>query len=166
MFTHRCDSDIQLDSEVPTALSLDSQHHYSQAPPLSLKESLLFNTQISLALSPTAPPILLISPKTMDSDKKLQLDKFHTILQLHLLVDALVKNPKIKSGLLAIPDTSQTRQAFSYLDAITNLMVRDSEVVAAVGCGSTGIILAVDLPCKTLSDENAQVQSASYFSIP
>ena len=99
----------------------------------------------------------------MDSDKKLQLDKFHTILQLHLLVDAVVKNPKIESGLLAIPDTSQTRQAFSFLDAITNLMVRDSVVVAAVGCGSAGSISVVDLPCKTPSDENVQVQSVSYF---
>jgi hypothetical protein len=59
--------------DISTALtrSLDSQHRYSQAPPLSLKESLVFNTQISLALSPTASRVLISESSTNSTSFKL-----------------------------------------------------------------------------------------------
>lgn len=95
--------------------------------------------------------------------------KFQAILQLLQLVNALIENPKPEDSRNAIPNTSETRKAFDYLDAITNLMVRDGEVVAAVACGGplampTRGIISVNSPCETPSDVNAQVrpQSTSY----
>jgi hypothetical protein len=100
-------------------------------------------------------------------------DTFQAILQLLQLVDALIENatPKEDShGRNAmITGMTGTRKDFDYLDAVTNLMVRDDEVVAAVSCGGplpTRGVIMVDSPCKTPgpSDGNAQVrlQSTSY----
>jgi hypothetical protein len=58
--------------------------------------------------------------------------------------------------------TSGTRKSFDYVDAITNLMVRNAEVVAAVTCGgqypSRGIISVNSSNDETPSRENAQVR--------
>ena len=56
--------------------------------------------------------------------------KFQAILQLLHLVTALENRRNNHSNQLN--DISGTRKAFNYVDAITNLMVRDNEIVAAV----------------------------------
>jgi hypothetical protein len=108
-----------------------------------------------------------------DSDK--YYEKFQGILQLLLLVNALNENRNSKDSLIAIPNTaipntSISRKAFDYLDAITNLMVRDGEVVAAVACSGpraipTRGVISVNSPYKTPSNGSAQVrlQSTSCF---
>jgi hypothetical protein len=85
--------------------------------------------------------------------------QFQAILQLLQLVVAL--NPE-KRPSNEIPSTA-SRKAFDYVDAITNLMVRNGEVVAATACGGQlehpirGII-SYNPSSKTRSDENAQVR--------
>ena len=82
-----------------------------------------------------ATPRKLYSVDVLD-DKKLQ---FQTILQLLQLLIALIANlknqkpeyehcnNKLSSG--------ASHKSFDYVDALTNLMVRNGEVVAAVACG-------------------------------
>jgi len=86
-------------------------------------------------------------------------DKFQAILQLLYLVATLENRSKGKHR-NKIHDITGTRKAFDYVDAITNLMVRDNEIVAAVAFGdpipTTGII-TVNLPSEKL---NAQPRSA------
>jgi hypothetical protein len=55
--------------------------------------------------------------------------------------------------------TSGTCKTFDYVDAITNLMVRSGEVVAAVACGSEGVIScnASNTSSSSDDDENAKV---------
>jgi hypothetical protein len=90
-------------------------------------------------------------------------DNFQAILQLLFLVNSLDKVINHQPHRNNIPDLSGTRKAFGFVDAITNLMVRDTEIVAAVAIGdpipTTGII-SVNSPC-----ENVQVgpQYTSYF---
>ena len=90
--------------------------------------------------------------------------QFQAILQLLQLLVALIANSRDEK-----PEdehrneklSGETRKAFDYIDAITNLMVRDIEVVAAVACGgenpSRGII-SFNSPSETSSGENAQVR--------
>jgi hypothetical protein len=56
--------------------------------------------------------------------------KFQAILQLLHLVTTLQNRRDKHSN--QIHDINGTRKAFNYVDAITNLMVRDNEIVAAV----------------------------------
>jgi hypothetical protein len=77
-----------------------------------------------------------------------------------LIANSRNRKPGNKHGKV----NSATRKAFDYIDAITNLMVRNGEVVAAVACGEHpgwGII------SFNSSSENAQVrlQYTSYVSI-
>ena len=87
--------------------------------------------------------------------------QFQAIIQLLQLVVALnPENEKSPSN----PPSTTTRKAFDYVDAITNLMVRNGEVVAAVACGGQlehpirGIISYNNPSSKTRSGENAQVR--------
>ena len=73
--------------------------------------------------------------------------KFQAILQLLQLVDALIPNKREQGA-----DYGKSRKSFDYVDAITNLMVRDEEVVAAVTCVGQPIILA------PTSENRAQVR--------
>lgn len=57
---------------------------------------------------------------------------FEAILQILELAVALLPN---NSSRHIDKLSSETRKDFGYVDAITNLMVRDVEVVAAVACG-------------------------------
>lgn len=107
------------------------------------------------------------SESVKDSDSELgDSDKFQAILQLIMLLNAIL--PESKESYNAIvpntaPNTSlkDTRKTFDYLDAITNLMVRDAEVVAAVACGkplaipTRGLFLVESAPTdiqESLSD--------------
>jgi hypothetical protein len=84
---------------------------------------------------------------------------FEAILQILQLLVALLPR-----SLHSNKPSSDTRKSFDYVDAITNLMVRDSEVVAAVACRgqneySRGVI-TINLPSETpsLEPENVQVR--------
>lgn len=91
--------------------------------------------------------------------------EFQAILQLLRLLVALIAESKDEKPEDEHRDkklSSETRKAFDYVDAITNLMVRDDEVVAAVACGgrlknpSQGIISTIEHDIS--SGENAQVR--------
>jgi hypothetical protein len=97
--------------------------------------------------------------------------QFQAILQLLQLIVAFIaklRNEKPEDEHRNKKLSSETRKAFDYVDAITNLMVRNAEVVAAVACGgenpSRGII-SFNSTSET-PDENAQVrpQYTSYVS--
>jgi hypothetical protein len=103
-------------------------------------------------------------PKTKGDRKALD-DKFQAILQLLLLLNTLIENPKLEpeDNHNATCHTIESRKAFDYLDAITNLMVRDIEVVAAVACGGPSMgLISVNSPIETRSDEQVRPQSTSY----
>jgi hypothetical protein len=61
--------------------------------------------------------------------------KFQAILQLLHLVTTLQNRKDTHCN--QIHDITETRKAFNYVDAITNLMVRDNEIVAAVALADT-----------------------------
>jgi hypothetical protein len=98
--------------------------------------------------------------------------QFYATLQLLQLVVALiahwVKKPEGEHCNKKPSTSSETRKAFDYVDAITNLMVRNGEVVAAVSCGGvpSGGLISFHSPSETPSSENAQVhpQYTSYVS--
>jgi len=79
-------------------------------------------------------------------------DKFQAILQLLHLVTTLQNRRDKHSN--QTHDITGTRKAFNYVDAITNLMVRDNEIVAAVALA--------DPPSSIISfsseSENVQVR--------
>jgi hypothetical protein len=84
---------------------------------------------------------------------------FQAILQLLQLVGALMPGDEHKHHGDKL--TRDTRRSFDFVDAITNLMVRDDEVVAAVACGGrlpTQGIISINSPSETPSHENAQVR--------
>lgn len=88
--------------------------------------------------------------------------QFQAIIQLLQLVDVLIansKNQKHEDKHCNKKLSSATRKAFDYVDAITNLMVRNGEVVAAVACGSEGVIScnASNTSSSSDDDENAKV---------
>jgi hypothetical protein len=87
--------------------------------------------------------------------------QFYATLQLLQLVVALIANwDKEPEGEHCNKKPgSETCKAFNYVDAITNLMVRNGEVVAAVSCGGllSGGIISFHSPSETPSGENAQV---------
>jgi hypothetical protein len=96
--------------------------------------------------------------------------QFQAIIQLHQLLDALINiledqapEPKDEHRNDNF-NTSETRKSFDYLDAITNLMVRNAEVAAAVACTSRGLlqgIVSIDsdsLASETPSGENVMVR--------
>lgn len=96
-------------------------------------------------------------------------EHFQAILQLlHLLATLKPEDQGHRHHNSCSPDT---RKSFDFVDAITNLMIRNDEVVATVAYGSTlptqGII-SVNLPIETPSHENVQVrpQYTHIFSIP
>ena len=140
-------------------------------------------------MAPTSEPevttsggAVLVDTTTADAQKtmkdshsgKVLGDKFKTILQLLLLVNTLIENlkkPKDSCRGNTMPNASETRKAFDYLDAITNVMVRDDEVVAAVACGGpfpipTKGIISVNSPCETPPDNNVQVRPQSKSYVP
>ena len=96
--------------------------------------------------------------------------QFRAILQLLQLVVTLIailRNEKPEDEHRNKKLSGETRKAFDYIDAITNLMVRNGEVVAAVACGDKNSgkgIISVS-PCET-PGENAQVRPhyTSYVS--
>lgn len=99
--------------------------------------------------------------------------QFLAILQLLRLVVALIadlRNEKPEDENRNKKLYSETRKAFDYVDAITNLMVRNGEVVAAVACGDENLskgFISFNSSSETLSGENAGVRpqySTSYVS--
>jgi hypothetical protein len=82
--------------------------------------------------------------------------RFQAILQLlHLLATLKPGDQRNHHGI----NPSDTRKSFDFVDAITNLMVRSDEVVAAVAYGArlpTRGIISANLPIETPSHENAQ----------
>ena len=100
------------------------------------------------------------------------MNRLQAILQLLQLVDTLIpgnehknRSEKLNRG------TGDVRKSFDFVDSITNLMVRNDEVVAAVTCGGaypTHGIISVDSSSKILSNKEAQVrpQYPYIFNIP
>jgi hypothetical protein len=85
---------------------------------------------------------------------------FQAILQLFQLVDALIADKR--KDIFNDKRFKASRKSFDYVDAITNLMVRSDEVVAAVACTSHPghhIIFESESPAsETLSGGNAHSQ--------
>ena len=78
--------------------------------------------------------------------------QFQAILQLLLLVTTLIENQEAGEHRNKNRNIRETRKTFDYVDAITNLMVRGHEVVAAVAFGATTGIISCN------SAESAQVR--------
>ena len=97
---------------------------------------------------------------------------FQAILQLLQLVDTLLPEDKHKNHSDKLNHgTRDNRKSFGFVNSITNLMVRNDEVVAAVACGGpypTHGLISVDSSSKIPSNEKAQVhpQYPYIFSIP
>lgn len=90
--------------------------------------------------------------------------QFQAIIQLLQLVDSLVANSRNEKPedqhLNKKLSDGTSHKAFDYVDAITNLMVRNGEVAAAVACGDrheNGII-SISSPNQTSFNEKAQVR--------
>ena len=101
-----------------------------------------------------------MKPKTKNDSDVLNTGprRFQAILQLYQLVDALIADrSKLK---YTSNNLGATRKPFDYIDAITNLMVRSDEVVAAVSCdGQPGHhIISVNSPARETPGGNAQVR--------
>jgi len=107
------------------------------------------------------------SDNVLDSDKH-----FQAIIQLLQLVLALLPGEhKHQSDKLTGDGPSGTGKSFDFVDAITNLMVRNDEVVAAVACGSPSRgIISVNSSNETPSHKNANLKVRPHythiFSIP
>ena len=93
-------------------------------------------------------------------------EHFQAIIQLIQIVVNLI--PRDEPEHHGDKLTSVTRSSFDFVDTITNLMVRNDEVVAAVACGPSRGIISTNSTSKTFPHENAQVrpQYTHIFSIP
>ena len=97
---------------------------------------------------------------------------FQAILQLLQLVDTLLPEDEHKNHSDKLNHgTRDNRKSFDFVISITNLMVRNDEVVVAVACGGpypTHGLISVDSSSKIPSNEKAQVhpQYPYIFSIP
>ena len=97
---------------------------------------------------------------------------FQAILQLLQLVVALLPEDEHKNHSDKLNHgTRDACKSFDFVDSISNLMVRNDEVVVAVACGGpypTHGLISVDSSSKIPSNEKAQAcpQYPYIFSIP
>ena len=97
---------------------------------------------------------------------------FQAILQLLQLIVALLPEDKHKNHSDKLNHgTGDTHKSFDFVNSITNLIVRNDEVVVAVACGGpypTHGLISVNSSSKIPSNEKAQVHSQYpyIFSIP
>ena len=116
----------------------------------------------------------MVTQESMTKGEMLSESKnhFQAILQLLQLIDTLLPEDKHKNYSDKLNHgTRDNRKSFDFVDSITNLMVRNDEVVAAVACGGlypTHGLISVDSSSKITSNEKAQVlqQYPYIFSIP
>jgi len=90
--------------------------------------------------------------------------EFQAILQLLQLVDALIAGPS-KGNNFNDQNYRRTRKSFDYIDAITNLMVRNDEVMAAVSCESHPghHIISVESPASETETPSTDMPPSSEF---